>query len=148
MAKQIVHASLPAFSAFAECVQNVSVKADAQNLFLWLPQILTIHCQLFIASLRNYIFSKKGTSTKSIALFITASVLCASASLARVKGLKPFGFIKSKSRNLQFFRDWAFNWLPNSISFLTTINRFYFEQQTRSETDTDFQLPEIGRAHV
>lgn len=58
-----------------------------------------------------------------------------------IKGLKPFGFIKSKSRNLQFFRDWAFNWLPNSISFLTTVNRFYFEQQTRSETDTDFQLP-------
>ena len=32
-------------------------------------------------------------------------------------------------------------WLPNNISFLTTRNRSYYEQQTRSETDQMFQLP-------
>lgn len=58
-----------------------------------------------------------------------------------VKGIKPFKFIKSKNKNLKFFKDWEINWLPNSISFLTTINRYYYEQQTRSETDVDFQLP-------
>ncbi len=58
-----------------------------------------------------------------------------------IKGLKPFGAIKSKSRNMKFLRDWTFNWLPNSISFLTTINRYYYEQQTRSETDAAFNLP-------
>ena len=50
----------------------------------------TIHHSLSIidceASLRNYIFSRNGTSTKSIAIFITASVLSASASLARASG--------------------------------------------------------------
>ncbi|MCM1477841.1 MAG: cell surface protein SprA, partial [Bacteroides sp.] len=58
-----------------------------------------------------------------------------------VKAIKPFKFIKSRSKNLQFIKDWEINWLPNSISFLTTMSRYYYEQQTRSETDVDFQLP-------
>lgn len=59
-----------------------------------------------------------------------------------IKGFKPFKkLIKGRSKNLQFFRDWEINWLPNSISFLTTMSRYYYEQQTRSETDVDFQLP-------
>ncbi len=58
-----------------------------------------------------------------------------------IKGLKPFKSIKSKSRNLKFFRDWSFNWFPNSVSFLSTINRYYYELQSRSETDVDFNLP-------
>ncbi len=59
-----------------------------------------------------------------------------------LKPLKPFHkLIKSKSKNLSFFRDWELNWLPSSISFLTTMSRYYYEQQTRSETDVDFQLP-------
>ncbi|MDE5983389.1 MAG: cell surface protein SprA, partial [Duncaniella sp.] len=58
-----------------------------------------------------------------------------------IKGLKPFGWIKSKSKNLKFVKDWEINYLPNNISFLTTMSRYYYEQQTRSETDVDFQLP-------
>lgn len=58
-----------------------------------------------------------------------------------VKGLKPFGWIKSKSKHLKFIKDWEFNYLPNTISFLTTMSRYYYEQQTRSETDVMFQLP-------
>lgn len=59
-----------------------------------------------------------------------------------IKGLKPLSkIIKSNSRHLRFFKDWEFNWLPNSISFLTTMSRYYYEQQTRSETDTNFKLP-------
>lgn len=59
----------------------------------------------------------------------------------RVKGLKPFGRIKTENKNLRFFTDWELNWLPSSISFLTTMSRYYYEQQTRSEIDNGFQLP-------
>jgi cell surface protein SprA len=58
-----------------------------------------------------------------------------------IKGLKPFGWIKSKNKNLKFIKDWEINYLPNSISFLTNMSRYYYEQQTRSETDDFFQLP-------
>ncbi|MCM1162734.1 MAG: cell surface protein SprA [Muribaculaceae bacterium] len=58
-----------------------------------------------------------------------------------VKGWKPFAFINSKNRNLKFLKEWEFNYLPTTISFLTTISRYYYELQTRSETDVDFQLP-------
>lgn len=58
-----------------------------------------------------------------------------------IKPLKPFGFIKSKNRNLKFVKDWEIQWLPNNISFLTNMSRYYYEQQTRSETDVNFQLP-------
>ena len=57
------------------------------------------------------------------------------------KPLKPFGFINSKDKNLKFFKDWEINYLPSNISFLTNITRYYYEQQTRSETDVMFQLP-------
>ena len=58
-----------------------------------------------------------------------------------LKGVKPFSFIKSKSKHMKFFKEWEFNYLPSNITFLTTISRYYYEMQTRSETDVDFQLP-------
>lgn len=58
-----------------------------------------------------------------------------------VKGAKPFSFIKSKSKNLKFIKEWEFNYVPTNISFLTTMSRYYYELQTRSEADVDFQLP-------
>ncbi len=58
-----------------------------------------------------------------------------------IKGLKPFGWIKSKNKNLKFFKDWEFNYLPNTISFMTNMSRYYYEMQTRSELDDTFQLP-------
>lgn len=58
-----------------------------------------------------------------------------------IKKWKPFKAVKSKSKHLKFFKDWEFNWLPNTISFLTTMSRYYYEQQTRSETDVMFQMP-------
>jgi len=58
-----------------------------------------------------------------------------------IKPFKPFNFIKSKNKNLKFFKDWELQWLPNSISFLTNMSRYYYEQQTRSETDVMFRLP-------
>ena len=58
-----------------------------------------------------------------------------------IKGAKPFAFIKSKNKNLKFFKEWDLRWAPDNISFLTTMSRYYYEQQTRSETDQMFQLP-------
>ena len=59
-----------------------------------------------------------------------------------IKPFKPFNkMIKSQSKALRFFKDWELNWFPNSISFLTTISRFYYEQQTRSAVDVDFRMP-------
>ena len=48
-----------------------------------------------------------------------------------IKGLKPFGWINSKNKNLKFIKDWEINYLPNNISFLTNMSRYYYEQQTR-----------------
>ncbi len=58
-----------------------------------------------------------------------------------IKGLKPFGWINSKDKSLKFLKDWEINWLFNSLSFYTNIQRYYYEQQTRSEVDVNFQLP-------
>lgn len=59
----------------------------------------------------------------------------------RVRPIKPFSSIKSKNSSLKFFKDWELNWLPNSISFLTTMSRYYYEQQTRSDIDAGMKLP-------
>lgn len=58
-----------------------------------------------------------------------------------IKPFKPFSFIRTKNKSLRFFKEWELNWLPNSISFLTTMSRYYYEQQTRSATDVDFRMP-------
>ena len=58
-----------------------------------------------------------------------------------IKPFKPFKNLKGKSKNAKFLKDWELQWLPNNISFLTSMSRYYYEQQTRSETDVDFQLP-------
>ncbi len=58
-----------------------------------------------------------------------------------IKPFRPFNFIKSKDKNLKFFKEWELQWLPNTIAFSTNMSRYYYEQQTRSETDQMFQLP-------
>ena len=58
-----------------------------------------------------------------------------------IKGFRPFSKLKGKGKNVRFLREWELQWLPNNIAFLTSMNRSYYEQQTRSETDVMFQLP-------
>ncbi len=58
-----------------------------------------------------------------------------------IKPFKPFKGLKGKSKNARFLKEWELQWLPNNISFLTSMSRYYYEQQTRSETDVMFQLP-------
>ncbi len=58
-----------------------------------------------------------------------------------IKPLKPFGWVKGKSKTAKFLKDWQINWLFNNLTFMTNMSRYYYEQQTRSEVDVDFQLP-------
>ena len=58
-----------------------------------------------------------------------------------IKPLKPFGWVKGKGKTAKWLKDWQINWLFNNLTFLTSMTRYYYEQQTRSEVDVDFQLP-------
>ena len=58
-----------------------------------------------------------------------------------VKPWKPFSFIKGKSKTAKYFKDWGINWMFNSLTFFTNMTRYYYEEQTRSQVDVDFQLP-------
>ena len=57
------------------------------------------------------------------------------------KPLKPFSWIKGKGKGAKFLQDYEVNWLFNNITFYSGMNRYYYEQQTRSEVDVNFQLP-------
>ena len=58
-----------------------------------------------------------------------------------IKDWKPFSKLKGKSKTVKFLKDWGLRWMFNSLTFYTNISRYYYEQQTRSEVDVDFQLP-------
>ena len=58
-----------------------------------------------------------------------------------IKPLKPFKKLGGKSKFVKFLKDWQINWLFNNLTFFTSMSRHYYEQQTRSEVDVDFQLP-------
>lgn len=59
------------------------------------------------------------------------------------RGVKPFAksMKGKKGKGNKFLADWELNYLPSNITFLTTMSRYYYEQQTRSEIDENFQLP-------
>lgn len=54
---------------------------------------------------------------------------------------KPFGFLKGNGKTAKYFREWGINWMFNNLTFYTNITRYYYEEQTRSELDVNFQLP-------
>ena len=57
------------------------------------------------------------------------------------KPWKPFSKLNGKGKFVRFLKDWQVNWLFNNLTFFTSMTRHYYEQQTRSEADIDFQLP-------
>ena len=58
------------------------------------------------------------------------------------RSFKPFKyFVDEKNKNMKFFSDWEFNWLPTNISFNTNISRYYYEQLSRNETGAKIDLP-------
>ena len=58
-----------------------------------------------------------------------------------VKPWKPFKGLTGKGKTAKFFKDWGINWMFNNLTFYTNITRYYYEEQTRSQVDVDFQLP-------
>ncbi|MCH5241084.1 MAG: cell surface protein SprA [Muribaculaceae bacterium] len=58
-----------------------------------------------------------------------------------IKPWTPFSFIQGKSKGAKYFREWGINWMFNNLTFYTNMTRYYYEEQTRSETDVYFQLP-------
>lgn len=58
-----------------------------------------------------------------------------------IKPWKPFKNLKGKGKNVKFLKEWELNWLFQNLTFYTSMQRYYYEQQTRSEVDVDFQLP-------
>ena len=53
------------------------------------------------------------------------------------KPLEPFKGMKSKSKWLQVVKDFGVNWLPQTVSFNTDINRHYYELQERDLENLD-----------
>ncbi len=64
-----------------------------------------------------------------------------------IKPFKPLShFINEKNKNMKFFREWEFNYLPTNISFGTNISRYYYEQKTRNETGMIIKLlPSVSK---
>ena len=58
-----------------------------------------------------------------------------------IKPWRPFSFLQGKGKTAKYFREWGINWLFNNLTFYTNVTRYYYEEQTRSEIDVDFQLP-------
>ncbi|MDE6269045.1 MAG: cell surface protein SprA [Muribaculaceae bacterium] len=58
-----------------------------------------------------------------------------------VKGWQPFRHLKSRNKNLSMLKDWTINYMPASVTFLTSMSRYYYEMQTRSEVDQMIDLP-------
>ncbi|MCH5235794.1 MAG: cell surface protein SprA [Muribaculaceae bacterium] len=58
-----------------------------------------------------------------------------------IKPWTPFSFIQGKGKSAKYFREWGINWMFNNLTFYTNMTRYYYEEQTRSETDVYFQLP-------
>ena len=58
-----------------------------------------------------------------------------------IKPWKPFEKIKSKSKSLDVLKKMGINYLPNNLSFGTSISRYYYEQQLRSIDESDVTLP-------
>lgn len=58
-----------------------------------------------------------------------------------IKPWKPFAFVSGKSKSAKFIREWGINWMFNNLTFYTNMTRYYYEEQTRSEVDVNFQLP-------
>ncbi len=130
--------SISAYAVERSTVQNFSLsglKFDVQskNPMPWDPANFTL----------NFSFTKQSKSDPTTEYENTNDYR---GSLAYsyspfIKPFKPFKNIKGKGKNAKFLKDWELQWLPNNISFLTSMSRYYYEQQTRSETDVMFQLP-------
>ena len=130
--------SINAYAVDRTTIQNFSIsglKFDvrSKNPMPWDPANFTVNFSFTKQSKTNPTTEYENTNDYRGSLAYNYSPY--------IKPFKPFKFIKSKNKNLRFIKDWELQWLPNSISFLTNMSRYYYEQQVRSEVDVMFQLP-------
>ncbi len=130
--------SISAFAIERSTVQNFSISGlkfdvKSKNPMPWDPANFTVNFSFTKQSKTDPTTEYENTNDYRGSLAYSYSPF--------IKPFKPFSKVKGKSKNARFLRDWELQWLPNNISFLTTMSRYYYEQQTRSEADVMFQLP-------
>ncbi len=131
--------SINSYAVSLTTVKNFSISGmkfdvKSKNPMPWDPANFTF----------NYSFNKTHKSNPDY-VYENTNDYRGSLQYAWTPYIKPFKplekAIDAKRKNLKFFRDWEFRWLPNSLAFSTNISRYYYEQQTRNETDVDVVLP-------
>ncbi len=130
--------SISAFAIERSTIQNFSISGlkfdvKSKNPMPWDPANFTVNFSFTKQSKNDPTTEYENTNDYRGSLAYSYSPF--------IKPFKPFGKVKGKGKNARFLRDWELQWLPNNISFLTTMSRYYYEQQTRSEADVMFQLP-------
>ena len=130
--------SISAFAIERSTIQNFSVSGlkfdvKSKNPMPWDPANFTVNFSFTKQSKNDPTTEYENTNDYRGSLAYSYSPF--------IKPFKPFGKVKGKGKNARFLREWELQWLPNNISFLTTMTRYYYEQQTRSEADVMFQLP-------
>lgn len=130
--------SISAFAIERSTIQNFSVSGlkfdvKSKNPMPWDPANFTLNFSFTKQSKNDPTTEYENTNDYRGSLAYSYSPF--------IKPFKPFGKVKGKGKNARFLREWELQWLPNNISFLTTMTRYYYEQQTRSEADVMFQLP-------
>ena len=131
--------SINAYAVTRHTVQNFSVSGlkfdvKSKNSMPWDPANFTF----------SYSFSKTHISDPDN-VYENTNDYRGSFQYNWVPYAKPFTpfkkLINEKNKNMKFFREWEIHWLPSSVAFSTNISRYYYEQQTRNETDIDVELP-------
>ena len=131
--------SINAYAVTRHTVQNFSVSGlkfdvKSKNSMPWDPANFTF----------SYSFSKTHI-TDPDNVYENTNDYRGSFQYNWVPYAKPFTpfkkMIDEKNKNMKFFREWEIHWLPSSVAFSTNISRYYYEQQTRNETDIDVELP-------
>ncbi|MBO4814499.1 MAG: cell surface protein SprA [Muribaculaceae bacterium] len=131
--------SINAYAVTRHTVQNFSVSGlkfdvKSKNSMPWDPANFTF----------SYSFSKTHI-TDPDNVYENTNDYRGSFQYNWVPYAKPFTpfkkLIDEKNKNMKFFREWEIHWLPSSVAFSTNISRYYYEQQTRNETDIDVELP-------
>ena len=131
--------SIKSYAVTEQVVKNFSISGlkfdvKSKNPMPWDPANFTF----------NYSFNKSHKTDPNY-VYENTNDYRGSMQYSWTPYIKPFRplekAIDAKNKNMKFFREWEFRWLPTSLAFSTNISRYYYEQQTRNETDVDIVLP-------
>ena len=131
--------SIKSYAVTEQVVKNFSISGlkfdvKSKNPMPWDPANFTF----------NYSFNKSHKTDPNY-VYENTNDYRGSMQYSWTPYIKPFRplekAIDAKNKNMKFFREWEFRWLPTSLAFSNNISRYYYEQQTRNETDVDIVLP-------